>query len=682
MKRMITILALALVVFYLPAISAGKTAQIDTVTIYQLQHVTDPAVDDTSPLLGDTIVVRGMVMHSPRELYVGARWATYIIDPDSFPNPWSGFFIIQDDTTQGINTLFGLVEPGMVCSFTGVVSEYNGLSQINLYSSSFKPDPIIPVTIESAGNPLPEPLLLTTLDFQDRAAGEKWEAMWVQFNNASIINNAVSGNRASFTDISGGLTYLDDYFNWFRDRIVAGSYKWPPSGTLINAKGFVRHTAVNEYSINPRNDDDLEKLTTPPVIETVLRSPGVPTTRGDVIIKTKITDNSVVSKAVLNYSVNEAAFQQVDMTVTTADTFTAKIPAQSDGAFVRYFIYAEDDAASGTKMPADTSRSVYFYVLRKNGLTIKDLQYTWEYPSDASGYMGYEVTVKGVVTTDKTNFPNSYYIEDQEAAWSGMWIRDLYHKDFAIGDQVQITGKVYESYGVTNISVTDSANGATLLGSGNAIAPVKMTTGELTTAGAYGEVYESVLVRLENLNVTNTFPDGAYNYGEFAVNDGTGEIRVDDNNTDSRRATFNGNYDTTYVKGGHIEAMIAIHGYSHGNYKLLPRGYDDIINYTAIGNEPASTVNEFCLDQNYPNPFNPNTTIQFRIARSGNYTLTVYNVLGQRLATLLNSNLAPGSHRAEWNGRDVNGKAVGSGIYFYILEGNGVRLSHKMILLK
>lgn len=680
MKRIFYITILMSLIGLASMTNAFALAPIDTVTIYQLQHVADPAVDDSSPLLGDTIVVRGLVMHYPRDLWVAARWATYIVDPDSFPKPWSGFFIIQDDTLgEGINTLFSFVEPGMICYFTGVVSEYSGFSQINTYSSSFKPDPLIPITIESTGHAIPDPVKLSTADLQTNTSGEQWESMWVQVENATIINNAVSSNRASIADNSGGLTYLDDYFLWYRKQFDNNpNFDWPPAGTLINAKGFIRHTAKDEYGINPRTGDDVQTLTNPPLVKNVTRIPGVPTTRGDVIVKANITDNTIVAEALIHYSVNWGDFQQVTMTNTALDTFSAKIPQQADGAYVRYFIYARDDAGDNTTLPGDTSLSIYYYVVRKSGLSIKDLQYTWGYKDDASGFRGYNVTVKGIVTTDSSHFSNSYYIQDKEEAWSGIWVRDYYHFGFAIGDMVEVTGTVQEDYGVTRIANVDSATGAKLLSSGNVINPIVVTTGEITTGGANAEAYESVLVKVQNLTVSNAYPDAPSNFGEFSINDGSGALRVDD-----LALYFDGNLNNAFALNDHIDAMIAIHYFSFSNYKLLPRSNADIIGHnTDIEDSDAAFVKDFSLNQNYPNPFNPSTVITYAVPKAGDYTLTIYNLLGQKVRTLATGAHSIGQHQAQWDGMDKNGARVSSGIYFYTLSGQGVKMSRKMVLVR
>ncbi len=648
---------------------SAKTANHDTLTIYQIQHVTDPANNDVSPYYGDTVVVKAMVMHYPRELYVGARWATYVVDPDSFPKPWSGFFIIQHDT-MAVNTLFGFVEPGMICYFTGVVDEYSGLTQLALLTN-----PPVPVDIVSTGNTLPDPVTLTAADLTTNDVAEQWESMWVTIKNASIVNNALSSNEASITDASGGTTFLDDYFWWFRSRFNDGIYAWPSPGTSINVKGFVRQTNVDMYTVNPRTDADLETLSNPPVISNVTRSPGVPTSDDDVEITAKITDNSAVAKANVHYSVNWNKFREMAMTSVGQDTFTAEIESLDNGDFVRYFLTATDDVGDMSTMPGDTSYGIFYYVVRDSGLSVKDIQYTWGYADDASGYVGYDVSVKGIVTSDSSQFTNYYYIQEKEEPWYGIRVYDKYHQGFVIGDEVQVNGMVEERYGVTEIVVTDSATGAQLLSSGNAVNPQDVTTGEIGTGGANAEAYESCLIRVKNVTVSNPFPDGSSNYGEFMVNDGSGNLRVDDVSL-----KFNGNLDSSFALNDHIDEIVAIHYYSYGNYKILPRSYNDIIGHTDI--ESPQVVFDFSLNQNYPNPFNPTTTIEYRIAKQGMYTLAVYNVLGQRIKILNSGMQTVGVHKITWDGKDNFGKQVSTGIYFYSLRGKKINLTKKMLLIK
>jgi len=90
----------------------------------------------------------------------------------------------------------------------------------------------------------------------------------------------------------------------------------------------------------------------------------------------------------------------------------------------------------------------------------------------------------------------------------------------------------------------------------------------------------------------------------------------------------------------------------------------------------------FSLSQNYPNPFNPSTVIEFTVPQRSRVLIEVYNLLGQRVTTLVDEPMAPGIYRTVWNGNDRNGKPVGSGIYFYRLKTDRYVATKKMLLLK
>ena len=88
---------------------------------------------------------------------------------------------------------------------------------------------------------------------------------------------------------------------------------------------------------------------------------------------------------------------------------------------------------------------------------------------------------------------------------------------------------------------------------------------------------------------------------------------------------------------------------------------------------------EFALDQNYPNPFNPSTTIEFSLAKVENVRLSVYNVLGQRVATLLSGeSMQAGPHTVTFDASELT-----SGMYFYRIDaGTSFSKTRTMMLLK
>lgn len=133
---------------------------------------------------------------------------------------------------------------------------------------------------------------------------------------------------------------------------------------------------------------------------------------------------------------------------------------------------------------------------------------------------------------------------------------------------------------------------------------------------------------------------------------------------------------------------------SSGSYSSSP-------SYDASGNPVASTTNltaspespmvvnqksieptSYSLEQNYPNPFNPTTEIAFNLAQTERVNISIFNILGQRVATVLDGEMGAGAHVVTWNGRNQNGEVLPSGVYFYRLSTGNFSAVKKMLLLK
>jgi hypothetical protein len=98
--------------------------------------------------------------------------------------------------------------------------------------------------------------------------------------------------------------------------------------------------------------------------------------------------------------------------------------------------------------------------------------------------------------------------------------------------------------------------------------------------------------------------------------------------------------------------------------------------------EPPAVPTEYSLKQNYPNPFNPSTEIRYELARSGSVELAVYNLLGQKIRTLVNQTQPAGVYSAQWDGQDDFGRAAASGVYLYQLTAGDFKETRKMLLLR
>jgi flagellar hook assembly protein FlgD len=88
------------------------------------------------------------------------------------------------------------------------------------------------------------------------------------------------------------------------------------------------------------------------------------------------------------------------------------------------------------------------------------------------------------------------------------------------------------------------------------------------------------------------------------------------------------------------------------------------------------------LHENYPNPFNPTTTLRFDLPEVSNITLTIFNMLGQKIRTYDKQSAAAGYHTLKWNATNDYGDPVGAGVYLYQLQSKDFVKTRKMVLLK
>jgi hypothetical protein len=91
---------------------------------------------------------------------------------------------------------------------------------------------------------------------------------------------------------------------------------------------------------------------------------------------------------------------------------------------------------------------------------------------------------------------------------------------------------------------------------------------------------------------------------------------------------------------------------------------------------------EFSLSQNYSNPFNPHTVIEYTLPRDCQVRITIYNILGQKVKTLVQEHQQAGYKRVAWDGRNIRGEELSSGIYFYRIEVEEFVQTRKTLLLK
>jgi len=124
--------------------------------------------------------------------------------------------------------------------------------------------------------------------------------------------------------------------------------------------------------------------------------------------------------------------------------------------------------------------------------------------------------------------------------------------------------------------------------------------------------------------------------------------------------------------------MFVYHDFSSGTVNQFTQ-YPEFepVTVSLAGVSGAGLPGSFALNQNYPNPFNPTTDIAFDLPKASQVELTVYNVLGQEVTTLVNGKLDAGTHVIMWDAGSVS-----SGVYFYRLQAENFSETKKMMLLK
>jgi Tol biopolymer transport system component len=195
---------------------------------------------------------------------------------------------------------------------------------------------------------------------------------------------------------------------------------------------------------------------------------------------------------------------------------------------------------------------------------------------------------------------------------------------------------------------------------------------EIDSAGDY-EIVSSLV------DSNNTEIDIA-NHSETSLGVGTHTFILDFSGQKIRENGVDGPY---YLKdlGLFDETDILIQAdYVEDAYTTSPY---TISQFTSVeGEEEILRPQTFALFQNYPNPFNPRTNIEYVLPKDTYVKLTLYNILGQKVKTLVDEYQSAGYKTVWWDGKDDKGNEVASGIYFYRLDAGGVTQVKKMLLLK
>lgn len=712
---------------------ASLAQPYDTVTIQEIQKVSQSKLancSDASPLVGDTVWVRGtVVMNGDASAETDDNSSNVWIQNGSGPYSGLDIFDLSPDQTSGVKVKN--LKAGDSILVRGVIEEYEGESEI------------VPefITIISSNQPINITEQVTVDDLNDGnqtnklTSGEKWEGCYAQITDVRVISVDffAGGNRVSFIvqDDQGNQMNISDRFMAQRLPANGGDFQAPPVGTFVDTlRGVIAHskngcpgTGGRGYELHPFKDKHYQYGAAPPIITDVKVSPEVPSASDQVTISARIEElNTSVKQAFLHYAVGEnGTFDSLAMSNSSANTYEANVPVKpSNGSLVKYYISATDNDTPSLKNAAPNvpnGSAPAYYRIRNNGLSIYDLQYApfaeEPYLEESSGYRGQEVTVEGVVTaTAQSGGLGFIYMQQPgKEKWAGIQLTGNSQLTQAErGARLKVTGTVEEYFGFTRLANISSV---TQVGANNEVPVVNVQPGKFTNYEESGnEAYEGMLVNLDapnqKLYVVDTnadySPNNPQNFAEYRVGPDTTKPDSGARVIAGRQSsTASSSLNVSYVNskeweladgimnvkpkvveiGESMDSLRGIMYYSFSNMKLLPRNNDDFYNYSdpvqidTTNEDSTSAVNPAPNGKSiavYPNPATDQLTVNLTQSADANYEVSVTDMKGRQVRSL------------QVNGAETLQLPVGSlkpGAYVVtVLDEDGGLLKYKKILVQ
>ncbi len=410
----------------------------------------------------------------------------------------------------------------------------------------------------------------------------------------------------------------------------------------------------------------------PPVIKSV-ETLGNQTTGSDYSVSSDILTlgNTNISSATLHYRVNEGSWQQLSMAEDTAG-YTASIPAQGQGDIVEYYVEATDNEGRSSLSPANATEDTTFYQFAIWQPETKTLHLSFEEgsgaPVDSSLYGNTVEVLNGEASYSDDAAAGNYSMSLSDSTWlsidspfltSDRSRTELWFKaDSIIGGRRLITSSASPWY--------------------NTNTQIWFTSTSIKAGGYFPESSAGyVEATLDSGVFANEWYHAIYQVMEDSI---MFELRDASDELIQRKFTSHGG--TNPVQASQPLAIgnspVDAHRYSGLVDEVKMYNYPTDTTFTTdIADQPGELPRRVALDQNYPNPFNPTTTISYKLPQATQVTLSVYDMLGRKVRTLVDTRKSAGAHTVQF---EANGMA--SGMYLYRLEAEGVSKTRKMMLMK
>lgn len=584
-------------------------------------------------------------------------------------DPFSGIFCYVRDPQDSIVVGDSITVIGTYIEFFGEQSEIDIYTSLTLSGEAGS-------MVQHAQNvvvPAPKPLTACVLGPDgapniSQAPMEQWEGVLVEVDSvrmkSDLSNGEWSVEEADGDSLCVGLadTCLFDDKN---------AYQQPPVGTFLRFARGVMDETFAEHKVQPRGDGDIVFLSYPaPAPEFAYV-----TSNTTIEIRWTYPIELASSQFIGNYSLQSGDFAL--MSAVRVDSTLVRLTTGPQAAFRNITTPQRIDIVNVKNVNGVTMAPAFVQFIAG----VCDINFVQEPKSvtnDSSRVAGFTVCMAGVVTmaTNDTYNSNgaSFYLETTGGGpKSAIRVNNSLSNTVARGDSVRISGLIRENFFRTEVGINDYFSG--VLGTKPVPGP-----DVVTLATAKTENYEAVLVRVNGpLHVADTWPGVAFNeIPLFSVPAGTDSLFINDNDGGGY-APF-----TSIDANDTLNFVIGVMDTAFSRRPILPRGQGDISLKGVTGVEEGTGILPLRtrLDSNVPNPFNPKTTIRFALAKPGHTSLVIYDITGRTVRVLADEQMKAGEYAKTWDGRDVDGREVSSGIYFYKLETTSFEESKKMVLLK
>ena len=662
----------------------------------------------TSDLEGQLVELTGAVMSDPQLSGLASlngdgipgRIHYWLRDSDAASGDVAGQTIqIVDSNGDGFAqslqvglevTLCGFVSP-FVPGNGGKVMQISPLANQTAVVGSFPSD-----------SPILDPVVITTDDIHDTydVGGEirsqiDWSAysdfngQYVRFEGIELVQG-VQGDRPNVLYSSAGqgsqINQYDTSVCFRNDRgadyfpngdvpscITDGDFQPPPTG-VVDLQGFLVYQGDDggfnysipdpaNFVISPIEAEDFVLTTAPPTV--VVTGPTeIPGPTDDVTITIEaIPGDGTIASVVVNYEyVATGQTGSANATNTSGDLYEATIPAGPNGSFVAYSVTATDTQGGST-----TSETLSYRIFSGPVTAIAEIQETFDGgPGDSPLFTGDQAAIEIDLTARVqavipvgSNFNVILQDDAGLAPFTGIWAFVGTNADgLAVGQEINITAaELDENFGVTELSNLMF----TVTGTPGAYDYKVVPTSVLAASDA-AEQHEGMMIRFEDVTITDTNADGDdtdNGFGEWQFTNGapSDEVRADDR---SENIPNDFNLQNLPV-GATVDFIQGAWYFSFGNYKLVPVELSDIGAIITAGEADADAL---ALGLSVaPNPLGATTTVRFETPAAGPVSLRVFDATGRQVATLLDRELGAGPASAE-----LDARGLAAGVYVVRLQ--------------